>query len=194
MELSKEVYAKSPEKKDVQSVVKDLMEDEKIVGKKKTKKKEVSDEKPVEKKKRGRPPKKSEDDSGQKEKEIPKKSRGRPRKIKEVSPEASKQIDIDIDTDTDTDKQIDIDIDKQIDILPLIQSISSTHNLHSIPDKTLKFIIFLIHLSYHTPIPNLTTLIHTTLLHTHTTYTHHAPTIKHLLFSSTQDHITDKKI
>jgi len=188
MELSKEVYAKSPEKKDVQSVVKDLMEDEKIVGKKKTKKKEVSDEKPVEKKKRGRPPKKSEDDSGQKEKEkekeIPKKSRGRPRKIKEVSPEASKQIDIDIDTDTDTDKQIDIDIDKQIDILPLIQSISSTHNLHSIPDKTLKFIIFLIHLSYHTPIPNLTTLIHTTLLHTHTTYTHHAPTIKHLLLST----------
>ena len=79
MELSKEVYAKSPEKKDVQSVVKDLMEDEKIVGKKKTKKKEVSNEKsneksdeksnekPVEKKKRGRPPKKSEDDSGQKQ-------------------------------------------------------------------------------------------------------------------------------
>jgi len=39
MELSKEVYTKSPEKMDVQSVVKDLMQDEKIVGKKKIQKK-----------------------------------------------------------------------------------------------------------------------------------------------------------
>ena len=35
MELSKEVYPKSPERKDIQSVVNDLLQDEKIVGKKK---------------------------------------------------------------------------------------------------------------------------------------------------------------
>ena len=186
MELSKEVYAGSPEKKDVQSVVKGLMEDEKIVGKKKSEKKsekkevEVSDEKVPEKKRRGRPPKKSVEnkektDTESQEKvndKVQKKPRGRPRKIKEVPPETNTQTHETQTHETHTD------------ILPLIQSISSTHNLHTLPDKTLKYIIFLIHLSYHTPIPNLTTLIHTTI----TTSPHLTPhallSTKHTLLST----------
>ena len=182
MELSKEVYAGSPEKKDVQSVVKGLMEDEKIVGKKKSEKKEVevSDEKVPEKKRRGRPPKKSVENKEKTDTEcqekvndkIQKKPRGRPRKIKEVPPETNTQTHETQTHETHTD------------ILPLIQSISSTHNLHTLPDKTLKYIIFLIHLSYHTPIPNLTTLIHTTI----TTSPHLTPhallSTKHTLLST----------
>ena len=187
MELSKEVYAGSPEKKDVQSVVKGLMEDEKIVGKKKSEKKEVevSDEKVPEKKRRGRPTKKSVENKEKTDTEcqekvndkIQKKPRGRPRKIKEVPPETNTQTHETQTHETQTHET-------HTDILPLIQSISSTHNLHTLPDKTLKYIIFLIHLSYHTPIPNLTTLIHTTI----TTSPHLTPhallSTKHTLLST----------
>ena len=202
MELSKEVYAGSPEKKDVQSVVKGLMEDEKIVGKKKSEKKsekkevEVSDEKVPEKKRRGRPPKKSVENKEKTDTEcqekvndkIQKKPRGRPRKIKEVPPETN--------TQTHTQTHETQTHETHTDILPLIQSISSTHNLHTLPDKTLKYIIFLIHLSYHTPITQNTlhTLIHTSIH----SFKHFSPLrttfIKHSLFSSTQGHIMDKKI
>ena len=196
MELSKEVYAGSPEKKDVQSVVKGLMEDEKIVGKKKSEKKsekkevEVSDEKVPEKKRRGRPPKKSVENKEKTDTEcqekvndkIQKKPRGRPRKIKEVPPETNTQTH---ETQThETQTHETQTHETHTDILPLIQSISSTHNLHTLPDKTLKYIIFLIHLSYHTPIPNLTTLIHTTI----TTSPHLTPhallSTKHTLLST----------
>ena len=247
MELSKEVYPKSPDKKDIQSVVNDLLQDEKIVGKKKKnekkekkekkeekkekkekkenpeekekkekkenpeekkeenpeeKKEEKEEEKPIEKKRRGRPPKKNiqlEDKSESKlevdvevdvEVEVlPKKPRGRPRKIKLPSTPQHDPIQHHPTHHDPTHHD-------PTHILPLIQSISSTHLLHTLPDKTLKYIIFLIHLSYHTPITQNTlhTLIHTSIH----SFKHFSPLrttfIKHSLFSSTQGHIMDKKI
>jgi flagellar biosynthesis GTPase FlhF len=216
MELSKEVYPKSPEKKDIQSVVNDLLQDEKIVGKKKKNEKnekkekkenpeekkekkenpeekkekkenpeEKKEEKPIEKKRRGRPPKKNiqiEDKSESKldvdVDVIPKKPRGRPRKIKLPSTPHHDTTHNDPDpTHNDPDPT---------HILPLIQSISSTHLLHTLPDKTLKYIIFLIHLSYHTPITQNTlhTLIHTSIH----SFKHFSPLrttfIKHQLLSA----------
>ena len=235
MELSKEVYPKSPEKKDIQSVVNDLLQDEKIVGKKKKnekkekkeknekkekkekkenieenpeekkeenpeknseeKKEEKKEEKPIEKKRRGRPPKKNiqiEDKSESKldvdvevdVEVLPKKPRGRPRKIKLPSTPQHDTTHHDTTHHDTTHHHTTHHLPTHI--LPLIQSISSTHLLHTLPDKTLKYIIFLIHLSYHTPITQNTlhTLIHTSIH----SFKHFSPLrtsfIKHQLLSA----------
>jgi len=251
MELSKEVYPKSPEKKDIQSVVNDLLQDEKIVGKKKKnekkekkekkeekkekkekkenpeenpeekkeenpeekkeenpeekkeenpeeKKEEKEEEKPIEKKRRGRPPKKNiqiEDKSESKldvevdVEVLPKKPRGRPRKIKLPSTPQHDPIQhhpTHHDPIQHHPTHHDPTHHDPTHILPLIQSISSTHLLHTLPDKTLKYIIFLIHLSYHTPITQNTlhTLIHTSIH----SFKHFSPLrtsfIKHQLLSA----------
>ena len=222
MELSKETYAGSPEKKDIKSVVSDIMQDEAIVGKQ-TKK--VS-ENPPEKKRRGRPPKnpKKTDDEQTTQKEIPvKKPRGRPRKIKDSQTETDPQkqpSQTEIDPQTDPQKQpsqkqpsqkqpsqtetiqkqpsqTDPQTDPQIDIIPFIQNFSSAHPLHKLPNKTIKYIIFLIQLfqdnpQLHTSLPTHTlhTLLHTIYHHTPSTHsTHHT---KHFIYSSIhQGHTTD---
>lgn len=202
MELSKETYAGSPEKKDIKSVVSDIMQDEAIVGKQ-TKK--VS-ENPPEKKRRGRPPKnpKKTDDEQTTQKEIPvKKPRGRPRKIKDSQTETDPQkqpSQTEIDPQTDPQKQPS-QTDPQIDIIPFIQNFSSAHPLHKLPNKTIKYIIFLIQLfqdnpQLHTSLPTHTlhTLLHTYYHHHHhhTPSTHSTHHTKHLIYSSIhQGHTTD---
>ena len=215
MELSKETYAGSPEKKDIKSVVSDIMQDEAIVGKQ-TKK--VS-ENPPEKKRRGRPPKnpKKTDDEQTTQKEIPvKKPRGRPRKIKDSQTETDPQkqpSQTEIDPQTDPQKQpsqkqpsqTDPQTDPQIDIIPFIQNFSSAHPLHKLPNKTIKYIIFLIQLfqdnpQLHTSLPTHTlhTLLHTIYhqppstnnphYNTHNNNTH----TTHTIYSSIhQGHTTD---
>ena len=183
MELSKETYPGSPEKKDIQSVVSDIMQDETIVGKQAKK----SPENPPEKKKRGRPrknPKKEDEETTQKEVPV-KKPRGRPRKIKDTPTETiQKQSETETETiqkqsETETiQKQSETEIDPQKqqteidpqndDIIPFIQNFSSTHPLHKLPHKTIKYIIFLIQLFQNNPQLLSTLPKHTlhTLLHT----------------------------
>ena len=205
MELSKETYPGSPEKKDIQSVVSDIMQDETIVGKQAKK----SPDNPPEKKKRGRPrknPKKDDEETTQKEVPV-KKPRGRPRKIKDTPTETiqkqsqtdiplQKQQPSQIDSQTQQqpsqiDPQTQTDIDPQNDIIPFIQHFSSTHPLHKLPHNTLKYIIFLIQLFQNNPLLYTTLPKHTlhTLLHTfysypftphNTTHTH----TKHTIFSA----------
>ena len=213
MELSKETYPGSPEKKDIQSVVSDIMQDETIVGKQAKK----SPENPPEKKKRGRPrknPKKEDEETTQKEVPV-KKPRGRPRKVKDT-PTETIQKQSQTETQTIQKQQIDpqteiapqkqqtedpqTDFDPQNDdIIPFIQNFSSTHPLHKLPHKTIKYIIFLIQLFQNNPQLLSTLPKHTlhTLLHTiysspppshHTTH-HHT---KHHIYSSIhQGHTTD---
>ena len=213
MELSKETYAGSPEKKDIKSVVSDIMQDEAIVGKQ-TKK--VS-ENPPEKKRRGRPPKnpKKTDDEQTTQKEIPvKKPRGRPRKIKDSQTEIDPQkqpsqtetiqkqpSQTDPQTETIQKQPSQTDPQTEIDIIPFIQNFSSTHPLHKLPNKIIKYIIFLIQLFQnnpilHTSLPTHTlhTLLHTIYHHTpsYTHTTHHTHHTKHLIYSSIhQGHTTD---
>ena len=195
MELSKETYPSSPEKKDIQSVVSDIMQDETIVGKQAKK----SPENPPEKKKRGRPrknPKKEDEETTQKEVPV-KKPRGRPRKVKDTPTETiQKQSETETETQTlqkqQTDPQTEIhpQIDPQNDIIPFIQHFSSTHPLHKLPHNTIKYIIFLIQLFQNNPLLYTTLPKHTlhTLLHTiysspppsQHTHTH----TKHSIFSA----------
>ena len=183
MELSKETYQGSPEKKDIKSIVSDIMQDEAIVGKQ-------TKPPPPEKKRRGRPPKnpkKTDDEQTTQNEEVPvKKPRGRPRKIKdsqtETIQEKQPQIDPQIDPQTH--------LSDNHDIIPFIQNFSSTHPLHKLPNKTIKYIIFLIQLfqnnpQLHTHLPTHTlhTLLHT-FYHTHNTYTYTTNTTKHLIFSA----------
>ena len=213
MELSKETYPSSPEKKDIQSVVSDIMQDETIVGKQAKK----SPENPPEKKKRGRPrknPKKEDEETTQKEVPV-KKPRGRPRKVKDTPTETiQKQSETETETQTlqkqqtdpqteihpQIDPQTDFDpqIDPQNDIIPFIQHFSSTHPLHKLPHNTIKYIIFLIQLFQNNPLLYTTLPKHTlhTLLHTiysspppsQHTHTH----TKHFIYSSIhQGHTTD---
>ena len=200
MELSKEIYTASPQNQSiVQSAVESLMKDENIVGKSRTKNDAVqSNDKPPEKKKRGRPPKKVQtttDDTT-----IIKKPRGRPRKNKDItesqkeskkespqkeskqnspqnSPQNSKQI-------LETESQY---INHDSAIIPLIQSIQQTHDIQNIPNHTLKYVIFLIHLFHHTtPTPTPHNTLHSLLHHTLTHFkphslTHTTPHIKHYI-------------
>ena len=205
MELSKETYPSSPEKKDIQSVVSDIMQDETIVGKQAKK----SPENPPEKKKRGRPrknPKKEDEETTQKEVPV-KKSRGRPRKNKDTPTETiqkqsqtetiQKQSETqtlqkqqtDLQTDISLQKQqTDSQTDPQNDIIPFIQHFSSTHPLHKLPHNTIKYIIFLIQLFQNNPLLYTTLPKHT--LHTllHTIYssppTHTHTHTKHFIFSA----------
>lgn len=202
MELSKETYPSSPEKKDIQSVVSDIMQDETIVGKQAKK----SPENPPEKKKRGRPrknPKKEDEETTQKEVPV-KKPRGRPRKVKDTPTETiQKQSETETETQTlqkqQTDPQTEIhpQTDPQNDIIPFIQHFSSTHPLHKLPHNTIKYIIFLIQLFQNNPLLYTTLPKHT--LHTllHTIYSspppsHHNTHTKHFIYSSIhQGHTTD---
>ena len=183
MELSKETYPSSPEKKDIQSVVSDIMQDETIVGKQAKK----SPENPPEKKKRGRPrknPKKEDEETTQKEVPV-KKSRGRPRKNKDTPTET---IQKQSETQTLQKQQTDSQTDPQNDIIPFIQHFSSTHPLHKLPHNTIKYIIFLIQLFQNNPLLYTTLPKHT--LHTllHTIYssppTHTHTHTKHFIFSA----------
>ena len=204
MELSKEVYSNSPEKNDVQSVVKDIMQDESIIGKKNLviqSSTETPSDNPPEKKKRGRPPKnankKEEDTNKNKNEVVVKKPRGRPRKIKQPisdPPPQSTQEPILQSTQESIPQSTQESIpqstqepilqstqeptsDPQLDIIPLIQSISSSYSLHKLPPKTLKYVIFLIQLFQNNP-PLHTTLpkhtLHTLILHTIQPH-HHPP-------------------
>ena len=195
MELSKETYPSSPEKKDIQSVVSDIMQDETIVGKQAKK----SPENPPEKKKRGRPrknPKKEDEETTQKEVPV-KKSRGRPRKNKDTPTETIQKQQTDLQTDISLQKQqTDSQTDPQNDIIPFIQHFSSTHPLHKLPHNTIKYIIFLIQLFQNNPLLYTTLPKHT--LHTllHTIYssppTHTHTHTKHFIYSSIhQGHTED---
>ena len=211
MELSKETYTTSPVKQsDVKSVIKSIMEDEKIVSSNVQKKLDVeSQEKPPEKKRRGRPPKKKENEQENESDKKPEKKKRQPKKK-----------DTDKDTETDTDTQTTVVPVKKSrgrpkkqptttqptqpshnnlshdydDMIPLIQSISSQHPIQNIPDTTLKYIIFLIHLFHHTPTPpptptTLTHLILHTLQHFHPHHLHtSSPFIKHTLFNTYQNY------
>ena len=233
MELSKEVYSNSPEKNDVQSVVKDIMQDESIVGKKNLviqSSTETPSDNPPEKKKRGRPPKnankKEEDTNKNKNEVVVKKPRGRPRKIKQPisdPPPQSTQEPVPQSTQEPILQSIQESIlqstqesipqstqepipqstqeptsDPQLDIIPLIQSISSSYSLHKLPPKTLKYVIFLIQLFQNNP-PLHTTLpkhtLHTLILHTIQHHHHHPPhplqlqLLHHTIFSASTTNI-----
>ena len=211
MELSKETYPGSPEKKDIQSVVSDIMQDETIVGKQAKK----SPENPPEKKKRGRPrknPKKEDEETTQKEVPV-KKPRGRPRKIKDTPTETiqkqSKTETIQKQSETETEtiqKQSETEVDPQNDdIIPFIQNFSSTHPLHKLPHNTIKYIIFLIQLFQNNPQLLSTLPKHTlhTLLHTiysspptptHNNYTHTKLTIFSALSMNVDTELNTKAI
>ncbi len=180
MELSKETYVGSPEKKDIQSVVSDIMQDETIVGKQAKK----SPDNPPEKKRRGRPPKnKKKEEEETTQKEVPvKKPRGRPRKIKDT-PTTQTQKQSEIDSQKQTQKQPEI-YSQNDNIIPFIHDFSSTHPLHKLPHKTIKYIIFLIQLFQNNPQLHTTLPTHTlhTLLHTfyHTQHLHNNTTLPHI--------------
>lgn len=198
MELSKEVYTTSPDKgSKVQSAVNSIMKDEKIVGKKVAKtnnlNKDLHDEKVPEKKRRGRPPKnptnnlqttETMSESTNKNETVIKKPRGRPRKKKEPEPTTT------TDNTIPPDNNIPPDDNNNHSISSILQTINTHHNLSNIPHKTLKYIIFLIHLFHHTPHNHLLhhlplhTLIHHTLTHFHHSQLHTTtPHITHALLS-----------
>lgn len=207
MELSKETYTTSPVKQpDVKSVIKSIMEDEKIVSGNVQKKLNVeSQEKPPEKKRRGRPPKKKENEDENESDKKPEKKKRQPKK-------KDNETDTDKNTETETPNPIkkprgrpkkqpttqstqppsdnNLPPEQHHDIIPLIQSISSQHPIHNIPDTTLKYIIFLIHLFHHTPLhtptPSLQHLLLHTLQHFHPHHLHTtAPHIKHTIYTNT---------
>ena len=186
MELSKETYTESPHKEsDVQSVIKSIMEDTNIVSNNVS---IQSQHNPPEKKRRGRPPK-NKDNTETSSTPTVKKPRGRPRKQTPTStPQKKLELELQHELELEQTPQQQQTPQESIEydtIIPLLQSISSQHSLHHIPDKTLKYVIFLIHLFHHTQpppptSPTLTTLIHHTLTHFHPHHLHTtAPHIKH---------------
>ena len=192
MELSKEEYTAPIENlSEIQSAIKDIMNDDKIIQNA-NKSTESQQDKLIEKKKRGRPPKKIETTI---DKPIIKKPRGRPRK-KPSTPPPSTPLHINNDDDNNNNNNDDNDNDNNTNtshIDPLIQHIISQHHIQNIPHNTLKYIIFLIHLFHHTTPPpptplTLHSLIHHTLTHFHPhLLTHTTPHIKHTLFNCTQN-------
>ena len=194
MELSKETYTESPHKEsDVQSVIKSIMEDTNIVSNNVSI--QSQQDNPPEKKKRGRPPKNK--DNTETLSSIVKKPRGRPRKQtptptpqKKLEPELEPELELELEPELEQTPQQEQSIEHDT-IIPLIQSISSQHSLHHIPDKTLKYVIFLIHLFHHTQpppptSPTLTALIHHTITHFNPHHLHtSAPHIKHSILHNT---------
>ena len=195
MELSKETYTESPHKEsDVQSAVKSIMEDKNIVSNNVS---IQSQHNPPEKKRRGRPPK-NKDNTETLSTPTIKKPRGRPRKQPPTpTPTPQKKLELELELEQTPQQQRELEQTPQEQsiehdtIIPLIQSISSQHPLHHIPDKTLKYVIFLIHLFHHTQpppptSPTLTDLIHHILTHFNPHHLHtSAPHIKHSILHNT---------
>jgi hypothetical protein len=179
---SEEKVVEKSEEKVVEKVVEEV--EEKVVEEVEEKSEEKVVEKPVEKKKRGRPPKKNicPEGNSQTATEESKPAR-KPKQPPQTLPPHELLRDLDMDPNDQQQQQHHHD-----DIIPLIQSFSSQQQqqLLSIPDKTLKYIIFLIYLFHHTPLPSTPNNHHTlTSLITHTIQhfkfehlNHHTPSIK----------------
>ena len=192
MELSKETYTESTHKEsDVRSVIKSIMEDTNIVSNNVS---IQSQHNPPEKKRRGRPPK-NKDNTETSSTPTVKKPRGRPRKQTPTStPQKKLELELELELEQTPQLEQTSQQEQSIEhdtIIPLIQSISSQHSLHHIPDKTLKYVIFLIHLFHHTQpppptSPTLTALIHHTITHFNPHHLHtSAPHIKHSILHNT---------